>query len=184
MNWSLVRPSAPTSIWSSPPSPGQVTVADVYPWTWEREGRRHKAQQHVTGSPRPAFTVMGRPRQRVRVVLVELCWVGHGVELVLYDDLRARAHRVNDDVEMVAFAPDAYLAHALVARGPEKAEQWRARDREPPYQPRDRVGVEQLLPGTRLRPQQVVLDSIEEGQNPLQEPRFDGPVRQLLRSRR
>ena len=37
--------------------PGQVTVADVYPGAREREGRHHEAEQHVTGSGRPVFTV-------------------------------------------------------------------------------------------------------------------------------
>lgn len=68
---------------------------------------------------------------------------------------------------MAAFAQDAYLIYALIARGPEKIEQWRARDWEVPKQPPDRVGVEQFLSRPRLRPQQVVLEGIEEGENPL-----------------
>jgi hypothetical protein len=164
--------------------PDQVTVADVYPGAREREGRCHEAEQHVTDSLRPAVTVVRRPRERVRGVLAQLCRVGHAVELVLYDDLRARAYGVDHDVEVAAFSPDAYLADAVVVRGAEKAEQRRARDREVPQQPRDRVGVEQFLPRPGLCPQQVVLEGIQEGNNPLQQTRFDGSVRKLPRPRR
>ena len=50
--------------------PGQVAVADVHPWAREREGWSHEAQQHVTGGLRPAFTVAGRPRERIGMYLL------------------------------------------------------------------------------------------------------------------
>ena len=65
-----------------------------------------------------------------------------------------------------------------------QVEQWRARDWEVPEQPRDRVGVEQFLPRPGLCPEQVLLEGVEQRKNPLQQTRFGGAARELLRCRR
>jgi hypothetical protein len=52
------------------------------PGVGERERRCHEAQEHVPGVVRPVVTVVGRPGERIGVVLDELCRVGHGIEFV------------------------------------------------------------------------------------------------------
>jgi hypothetical protein len=104
--------------------PGQVTVAYVHPWAREREGRRQEAQQHVTGSLRHAFTVMGRSRERIRVVLAELCRVRHPCDCVEAADA-ARVVLVRDtkdrDGGTLAFSVQAWKAFAAMIKNGETA---------------------------------------------------------------
>ena len=62
---------------------------------------------------------------------------------------------------------------ALVLRRAEEIEHGNSGAGEVLEQPGDGVGVEQLLPGPRLRPQQVMLEGVEKRQHTFQQPWLD-----------
>jgi hypothetical protein len=120
----------------------------------------------------------------VGVVLNELRRVRHRVELVLHDDLRPSTDGVDHDVKMPAFAPDVDLAHSPVLRRPEEAEHGNSRTWEALEQPGDGVGVEQLLSGPRLCPQQIMLEGVEKRQHTFEEAWLDSFAGKRLGRRR